>query len=317
MISVISSLNQDLKGPEKLTGILRSQTFAAPAKLSFWLCGHQGFPGTEANKSNLVRLVDDSGTTLNESFPPRNDIARRIEWDLTAIKGRQVRFEVVDGDHGAAYAWLAVGRFEQSVLSTGTFSAADTRQKNLKTLATILRTTAPVGLRDKLAAFLPQPASITKAKPQPEIDALIKDRIASFTKATPDGAIGENVFKMNCAVCHSIRGEGGLIGPQLDGIGNRGAERLIEDILDTNRNVDAHFHLHQMKLRDGTTATGFVRGEVGQVAILVDASGNELRISKGDIVEDTDLPQSLMPPTFGQTIPPEAFNDLIAWLLKR
>ena len=317
MISVISSLNQSLKGPEKLTGILRSQIFPAPEKFSFWLCGHQGFPTAEANKKNLVRLIDEKGSVLHQAFPPRNNDAQRIEWDLSAIAGKPVRFEIVDGDDGTAYAWLGVGRFEQSAPNTDGFSSSDTRRKQLKTLATILRTTAPVGLRDKLAPFLPQPAKVAKAKPQPEIDALIKQRVTAFSKATPDTTTGETVFKMNCAVCHQIKGEGGLIGPQLDGIGNRGAERLIEDILDPNRNVDAHFHLHQMKLRDGSRAIGFVRGEVGQVTILVDAAGNEQRISKGDIVEDTDLPQSLMPPTFGQTLPPDAFDDLVGWLLRR
>lgn len=106
------------------------------------------------------------------------------------------------------------------------------------------------------------------------------------------------------------------MGPQLDGIGNRGADRLIEDILDPNRNVDAHFFMHQVQLRDGTSIAGFKRGEVGQVIILVDAAGNEQRISKDDIVEDKELPQSLMPPVFGQIIPEPAFHDLLAWLLK-
>jgi len=103
----------------------------------------------------------------------------------------------------------------------------------------------------------------------------------------------------------------------LDGIGNRGADRLIEDILDPNRNVDTHFHLHQIKLRDGSTITGFVRGEVGQVIILADAAGNEQRIAKSDIAEDVELPQSLMPPTFAHMIPADAFNDLVGWLLTR
>lgn len=95
-----------------------------------------------------------------------------------------------------------------------------------------------------------------------------------------------------------------------------GAARLIEDIPDPNRNVDAHFHLHQVKLRDGSTLVGFVRGEVGQVTILVDVAGNEQRLAKGDIVEDKGLPQSLMPPTFGQTLPEKDFADLLGWLLK-
>jgi hypothetical protein len=79
--------------------------------------------------------------------------------------------------------------------------------------------------------------------------------------------------------------------------------------------VDTHFRLHSLKLRDGSTATGFIRGEVGQTTLLVDAAGNEQRIAKGDIAEDAELAQSLMPPAFGQLIEPAAFNHLLGWLL--
>jgi len=81
--------------------------------------------------------------------------------------------------------------------------------------------------------------------------------------------------------------------------------------------VDVYFHLHQLKLQDGSTVTGFVRGEVGQAIILADAAGNEQRIAKSDIAEDTELPQSLMSPAFAQMIPVDAFNDLVGWLLKK
>ena len=311
-----------------MRAIVSSKSFAAPAKLSFWLCGHQGIPKTEPNHKNLVRLVADvtSGPfcplgpskSLREAFPPRNDVCQRIEWDLSDVKGREVRLEVVDGDDGPSYAWLGITRIEPAVVGIETFSSDNEKQKQLRTLAAILRTTAPVGLRDKLAPYMPKPALAPEPpKPRPELDALIASRRASFARAKPDAAKGEAIFKTNCAVCHTIKGQGGVIGPQLDGVGNRGADRLMEDILDPNRNVDAHFHLHQLKLRDGSTATGFIRGEAGQVTILVDAANNEQRISKGDIVEDRELPQSLMPPVFAQTITEKDFTDLIGWLLVR
>jgi putative heme-binding domain-containing protein len=320
-VSMISSLDRSKKEAEKLTGILRSNPFSAPKRIVFELCGHRGPPGKEPHEKNEVRLLCE-GEVVRRAFPPRNDASARVEWDTRGFAGKMLELEIVDGDNGTAYAWLGIGNLFAGD-SSGTdlgFRAFETDadlQMKIRTLAPILRTAAPIGLRDRLAPYLPKPAKLATARPQPEIDALIKQRIAAFAKAKPDVEIGENVFKMNCAVCHQIKSEGGLIGPQLDGIGNRGPERLIEDILDPNRNVDAHFHLHQMKLRDGSTVTGFVRGEVGQITILVDAAGNEQRISKGDIIEDADLPQSLMPPTFGQTIPADAFNDLVAWLLKR
>jgi len=313
---VLSSLDRSRGGGEKLTGILRSRAFPAPSRLSFWLWGHRGAPGSPAHDKNLVRLVAD-GRAVRQAFPPRSDVAQRIEWDLADLKGQNVTLEIIDGDEGSAYAWLGVAGFGEGAPDTAAFRPENSRASQLQGLATLLRTTAPVGLRDRLAPYLPKAAAPMKAAPQPEIDSLIKSRLAAFASAKPDPAQGETVFKTQCAACHQIKGQGGLIGPQLDGIGSRGPDRLMEDILDPNRNVDIHFRLHTLKLHDGTTLTGFVRGEVGQVIVLVDAAGNEQRIAKGDIAEDTELAQSIMPPAFGQLIEPATFNHLVGWLLKQ
>ena len=57
-----------------------------------------------------------------------------------------------------------------------------------------------------------------------------------------DAGRGQVAFKKHCSSCHRVGAEGALIGPQLDGIGNRGLERVLEDVLDPNRNIDAAFH---------------------------------------------------------------------------
>jgi len=49
--------------------------------------------------------------------------------------------------------------------------------------------------------------------------------------------------------------------------------------------------------------------------IVVDAAGQEQRISKNDIKEDKTLPVSLMPPMFGQAISEADFHHLLGWLL--
>lgn len=312
---VISSLDKDRKSPEKLTGILHSKTFNAPAKLSFWLCGHQGFPTAGANHKNLVRLMLND-KAVREAFPPRNDMCQRVEWDLADVKGQPVHLEVVDGDDGPSYAWIGITRLVPEMARIESFTSDNEKQKQLRTLATILKTTAPVGLRDKLAPYLPKPAvPPAPPKPRPELDALIAARSAAYAKAKPDLETGANVFKMNCAACHQIKGEGGLIGPQLDGIGARGPARLCEDILDPNRNVDAHFHLHTFTMKDGSVMAGFLKAELGQVNILADATGKEHRISKQDIAKTAVTPISLMPPTFGQTLDEATFIDLLGYLL--
>ena len=83
----------------------------------------------------------------------------------------------------------------------------------------------------KLTANLPSESDL--------IQKTIAERLRSFSHSNPDATKGAAVFEKNCAACHQLRGRGGLVAPQLDGIGNRGLERILEDVLDPNRNVDA------------------------------------------------------------------------------
>ena len=99
-----------VKGEQK-TGILRSQPFELPEKLSFWCAGHIGLP-PKVLDFNYIRLrAAGSDELLAESRPPRNDLAQKIEWDLAGHKGKKGYVEIIDADAGGAYAWLAVGRF--------------------------------------------------------------------------------------------------------------------------------------------------------------------------------------------------------------
>src|SRR5680860_1243383 len=70
-----------------------------------------------------------------------------------------------------------------------------------------------------------------------DINEIIETRIAQFELNDNQIGEGENVFAQNCAICHQIGGEGQIIGPQLDGIGNWGKEALTVKILDPNRNI--------------------------------------------------------------------------------
>lgn len=319
-VQVLQSMVKGGGDEEKLTGILRSKDFAAPAKLTVWINGHRGPPTSKAHNKNLVRIVDaKKGTTLVSAFPPRSDVCQRTELDLSKHTGKSVRLEIVDGDNDKAYAWLGITRIEPALVSVNDFQSKDSTRNMLKTLAVMLQHTAPAALREKLASYLPPrpapPPLPVSPEQRKQLDTLITSRSAAYAKAKPDIAAGKSIFGTHCAVCHQVRGIGGLIGPQLDGISTRGTERLCEDILDPNRNVDAHFHLHTLTLKDGTTFSGFLKGEVGQVLIIADAAGQEHRISKNDLSKDTTSPMSLMPPAFGQTLDEKSFVNLLGYLM--
>ncbi len=162
-------------------------------------------------------------------------------------------------------------------------------------------------------------ASLTAGLP-PE-DAAIRDLIAkrreSFSRqsASASPARGQEVFKKTCAACHKVADEGATVGPQLDGIGARGADRLIEDILDPNRNIDPAFRTSSIILNDGRVLTGLFRQKAGAALIFADEKGKEFQISESDIDELTKSPLSLMPANFADTIKPDEWQDLLAYLL--
>lgn len=427
---------------EKLTGVLRSAPFAIPDKLTFWLCGHNGNPGTKPAPVNHIRLkLVDSGEVIAQQIPPRNDVAQKIEWKLEQWAGQRGVIEIVDADTGDAYAWIGAGRFEPAVVenpspgfalgegpvglalaiaeqmrlvdqfahvqttlndrqasaSVRTLAASAAlsldRARSLPSLAAIMTNNAePAALRLAVAqqlgsvdeesarealgtalttapAALQQPIALALATTRPGADSLLnlvatgkasarllqdkpvidrlkatslpdldarlsdltkdlpapderlKQLIAKFTasQSTTQTSVeaGAAHFKKVCANCHRLGGEGGKVGPQLDGIGQRGLDRLLEDILDPNRNIDAAFRATTISTSKGQVVTGLKLREEGAAIILADAQGKELRIENADIDESRVTALSPMPSNVVEQIGEQNLPHLIAFLLQQ
>jgi putative heme-binding domain-containing protein len=160
---------------------------------------------------------------------------------------------------------------------------------------------------DQLTAGLP-PAGA-------DIQALLNRRRTAFLKAKKDVAAGAQVFAKNCANCHQVGGQGARIGPQLDGVGARGLDRLLEDVLDPNRNVDQAFRQTTLVLKKGQILSGLVLREEGEILVLADSQGKELRVAKAAVEERSTSQVSPMPGNFAEQIPENDFNHLLAYLL--
>jgi putative heme-binding domain-containing protein len=429
-------------GGEQLTGILRSKAFAIPAKIKFYLAGHDGFPEKPAQEKNVVRLrLINNDEVVAEQYPPRNDIAQPVTWNIEKHAGKQGYIEVVDGDTGSAYAWLAIGRFEPAVVAvprsdpkaiaerlqagaalardltlrdlepalkrivldsgadaqtraaaaaalvafnpheilaalasliSEAATSSDLREKTCRltadrdiaaaqsalaealrisprrvqtklaqTLAgspegaeTLLRliteNQAPATLlsdravREKLGAF--KSASInagveelTRELPPPNeaFDKLVTKRRRAYDASKTSPGRGAELFTQHCSVCHQLDGNGAVVGPQLDGIGNRGLERLVEDILDPNRSVDPAFRTTLLVLKDGDVVAGLFRRQEAELIVLADSAGKEVSVQKGNVSERRESATSLMPDNFGELLSQEQFNDLTAYLLSK
>jgi putative heme-binding domain-containing protein len=153
----------------------------------------------------------------------------------------------------------------------------------------------------------------------PAADAEIQDRIArvqaAFVKARGSRDRGAEIFRTACAACHRHGGAGGLVGPQLDGVGQRGPERLLEDILDPNRNVDEAFRMTTVVTTDGRSVAGLKLREEGGDLILADAAGREIRIPSAAIEETVVGRLSPMPSNVVEQVGEENLPHLLAYLL--
>ncbi len=150
-----------------------------------------------------------------------------------------------------------------------------------------------------------------------QLDKLIAERLATQQKAAVDLARGHELFKKSCAACHQVQGQGGMVAPNLDGIGGRGLERVLEDVLDPNRNVDIAFRTSTLALTDGRVLSVLVRREEGETLVVVDAQGKEFQIPKSDIERRSNSALSLMPANVAEIIPADELPNLIGYLLEQ
>ena len=162
-----------------------------------------------------------------------------------------------------------------------------------------------------------QIAALTKGLPplDQKIAQLMKQRTATFASAKVDKELGAKLFTKHCGACHKIGETGGKIAPNLDGVGIRGLERILEDVLDPNRNVDQAFRARIISTKDERTITGLMLRVEGEVVVLADAEGKEVRVPTKEIESNRETMLSPMPANFGDAIPEADFQHLIAYLL--
>jgi putative heme-binding domain-containing protein len=155
----------------------------------------------------------------------------------------------------------------------------------------------------------------------PDADERLRKAIAKYSTrlagAQADANAGAALFKKSCSACHRISDHGGKVGPQLDGIGIRGLERLLEDVLDPNRNVDGAFRATVVETKNGLIVTGLKLREEGTTLILGDNQGKEIRIPAEEIEEQRLSNLSPMPSNFSEQLNEEDLGSLIAYLLQQ
>ena len=111
-----------------------------------------------------------------------------------------------------------------------------------------------------------------------------------------------------------MRGQGGQVGPQLDGVGHRAPTDLLTKVLAPNRTVAPAFRYESVIMKNGDVFTGLYRREQGVSLTFVDRDGKETSVPKSQIAERRQTPFTLMPSNFMEVIPERDLHHLVAYL---
>jgi len=155
-----------------------------------------------------------------------------------------------------------------------------------------------------LLPFAVPPAPLENTPPPPEI-------------AGGDWNAGRALYhgKAICATCHSLRGEGSRVGPDLDNLIHRDYASVLADIVNPNAAINPDAVAYSATLRDGTAAAGTRIKDTADELHLALPGGTVSKLKKTDLVKTEPLAVSLMPPGLDKTLTATELRDLMTYLL--
>ncbi|MDZ4859425.1 MAG: PVC-type heme-binding CxxCH protein [Candidatus Hydrogenedentes bacterium] len=165
-------------------------------------------------------------------------------------------------------------------------------------------------LNERYDALVARAPSVTDD--DEKVIAALKEKFAAHT---PDTARGKIAFEKNCLVCHDMTRRGGLRGPNIEGVGQRGIDRLLQDVVTPSRDVHPSFRTTVITTRDGAVMSGLLLRETATQWVLLDNEANEHTFARAEVEDIRKEWLSPMPSGFGQTLPEAEFLNLLAFLL--
>jgi putative membrane-bound dehydrogenase-like protein len=130
-----------------------------------------------------------------------------------------------------------------------------------------------------------------------------------------DTARGRELFIANCAQCHHVEGQGYHLGPDLATVANSGAEKILMNILDPNREVNPQYINYVVETNDWEMHSGVITSETATSITLQRANGVEETILRVNIESIRSTEMSIMPEGWEVGLKDQDLADLITYLL--
>jgi cytochrome c oxidase cbb3-type subunit 3 len=144
---------------------------------------------------------------------------------------------------------------------------------------------------------------------------------ASENAAPGNPEAGEKIFwsaKTGCGDCHSIRGRGGRMGPDLTNIGARPLGLIQDAVL--KRSKDLYLFGNEavtVKLKNGQVIEGVARNRSNYSLQVVDRAGTLHLLAMNDVKDLQISDISPMPNDYGKRLSKQEIEDLLAYMARQ
>ncbi|MFZ9937787.1 MAG: DUF7133 domain-containing protein [Luteolibacter sp.] len=141
------------------------------------------------------------------------------------------------------------------------------------------------------------------------------ERFRALASQPGDIARGKRLAQTSCLMCHQVQGEGIAIGPDLSGAGAMGIDSLLRNILTPNEQLESGYYRHDIRLTDGTFASGFLASESAEALTLRRIGADDLVIPRASIASHQIAKRSLMPEGLIDGFTDQQVSDLFSYFL--
>ncbi|MBI5773333.1 MAG: c-type cytochrome [Verrucomicrobia bacterium] len=128
---------------------------------------------------------------------------------------------------------------------------------------------------------------------------------------------GRELFrgKAACVTCHTLRGEGFAVGPDLNNLVHRDYASVLRDLAEPSAAINPDAAGYTVTLAKGEPVSGTRTGENEDTLSIAQAGGKTARLKKKDIVKVEPMTLSLMPEGIDKALTPAELRDLMTYLL--
>lgn len=150
-------------------------------------------------------------------------------------------------------------------------------------------------------------------------ELIARQRTAPAVSSASSGAFdrGHELFKKNCATCHTLFGEGGQTGPNLTGYERDNLNFLLLAVVDPSAAIREEFTQFIVVTTDGRVLNGLIDKQDARTVSLRGANNQTTLLNRDDIEELKATETSIMPDGLTDKLTDAEIQDLFTYVMTK